>query len=56
MNEEEQIASSGFIDTNPYPDEEQLKTIEGKPVYAAPFGYKFGNSSVALMSKRTTIL
>ena len=51
MNEEEQIASSGFIDTNPYPDEEQLKTIEGKPVYAAPFGYKFGNSSVDLNVK-----
>tara|TARA_R100000234_G_scaffold101405_1_gene70449 strand:+ start:3694 stop:7878 length:4185 start_codon:yes stop_codon:yes gene_type:complete len=51
MNEEEQIASTGFMDTDPYPDEEQLETIEGKPVFAAPFGYSFGNSSVDLNVK-----
>ena len=46
MNEEEQIASMGFMNTDPYPDEEQLETKDGKPVFAAPFGSKFGNSSV----------
>ena len=51
MNEEEQIASTGFMNTDPYPDEEQLETKDGKPVFAAPFGYKFGNSSVDLNVK-----
>ena len=51
MNEEEQIASTGFINTDPYPDEEQVEIKEGKPVFAAPFNYKFGNSSVDLNVK-----
>ena len=51
MNEEEQIASMGFMNTDPYPDEEQLETKDGKPVFAAPFGYTFGNSSVDLNVK-----
>lgn len=51
MNEDEQIASTGFINTDPYPDEEQLETKDGKPVFAAPFGFTFGNSSVDLNVK-----
>ena len=35
----------------PDEDEEQLPAKDAEPVFPAPFGYKFGNSSVDLSSK-----
>ena len=48
MNEEETLEGLDFM----APEEEEPESKDANPVFAAPFGYKFGNSSVDLNIKQ----
>ena len=49
MNEEEQtLEGLDFLE----PEQEEPTSKDANPVFAAPFGYKFGNSSVDLNIKQ----
>ena len=48
MNEEETLEGLDFM----APEEPEPTSKDANPVFAAPFGYKFGNSSVDLNIKQ----
>ena len=48
MNEEETLEGLDFLE----PEQEEPTSKDANPVFAAPFGYKFGNSSVDLNIKQ----
>ena len=50
MNEEEKLRVDFFRE-----EEEQVPTKTGTPVFSAPFGAKFGNSTVDLDIKSRSI-